>query len=272
MHSRLWFRLGKLGLILVLMYLFFSYTILITIIIRRELTILDATKVISVFSAQQNPSTLQGQVRNVFGDPVPFAVIVVEDRLVQADNLGSFSIANLTPGRQTLEIFAGDYEKYKREIQLEVGVNSPPIKYETGLWPQVFLVDLHIFYKEYDEIFGMVGFANGTTEALFIQRATLLNPQGEVITDILHDRDGFAYYANFSSKIEVVEDPQRALKWAGRVVQSGELAPLKGSFRPGPYTLEVHYAFAQGHELGQYHVMVITDHLDLDNDWNPHLP
>lgn len=272
MHSRLWLRLGKLGLVLLLVYLFFSYTLLITIIIRQELTILDASKVISALSSNQGPCILQGQVRNVFGDPIPFAVIVVADRLVQADNSGTFSVDNLTPGRHTLEIFAGDYGKYTRELQLEVGINNPPIKYETGLWPQVFLVDFHIFFKENDEILGIVGFANGTNEPLFIQRATLLNPQGEVVTDILHDRDGFAYYANFSSKIEVIEAPQKALKWAGRVVQSGEFPPLKGSFRPGPYTLEVHYAFTAGHELGQYRVVVITDHLDLDNDWNPHLP
>lgn len=272
MHSRFWLRLGRLGLVLLLSYLLFAYTCLITIIIRGELTILDASKVISVLSNQLEPCILQSQVRNVFGDPVPFAVIVVGNRLVQADNTGVFAMDNLAPGRHTIEIFAGDYGKYLREVQLEAGINSPPIKYETGLWPQVFLIDFHIFYKESDEILGIVGFANGTTEPLFIQRATLLNPQGEVITDILHDRNGFAYYANFSSKIEIVDEPQKALKWAGRVVQSGELAPLKGSFRPGPYSLEVHYAFSQGHELGQYRVLTITNHLDLDNDWNPHLP
>src|SRR5699024_7464450 len=148
--------------------------------------------------------TLQGQVRNVFGDPVPFAVIVIADRLGQADNTGAFSLQNLPVGRHAMEIFAGNYEKYSREIQLETGINSPPIKYDTGLWPQGILVDFHVFYKETDEILGIAGFANGTTEPIYIQRATLLSPKGEVITDILHDRDGFNYYADFSSKIEIV--------------------------------------------------------------------
>lgn len=273
MHSRFWLRLAKLGFILLLAYLLFAYTCLITIIIRTELGILDATKVITVFNQEEKgPCTLQGQVRNVFGDPVPFAVIVVAGRLGQADNTGVFTLQNLNPGRHTLEIFAGDYEKYAKEIQLETGLNSPPIKYETGLWPQAFLVDFHIFYKENDEILGIVGFANGTPDAIYIERATLLSPKGEVVTDILHDRDGFDYYANFSSKIEIVTKPQKALKWAGRTVQSGEFAPLQGNFRPGPYTLEVHYASAKGHEMGQYQVLVITDHLDLDRDWNPHIP
>lgn len=273
MLSRFWTRLGKFGLSLLGAYLLMAYIIIITIIVRQELAILDASKVVSVFNLdKKGGSTIQGQVRNVFGDPVPHGVIIVGERIVQADNTGTFSVPNLTPGRHILEIFAGDYAKYSREIQVEEGVNSPTIKYETGLWPQVFLVDFHIFYQASNGIFGMVGFANGTTESIYIERATLLDQDGEVVTDILHDNNGFSYYANLSSRLEVVEEPQKALKWAPRMVQGGEFSPVKGSFRPGPYSLEVHFAFRAGHDLGQYQVVTITDHLDLDNDWNPHLP
>lgn len=272
MLSRFWLRLGRLCLLILVLYLFLSYTILFTIIIRQEIAILDGTKVISVFSSNQGASTLQGQVRNVFGDPIPHAVIIIADRLVQADNTGTFSVHELNPGRHTLEIFAGDYEKYNREIQLEIGMNNPPIKYETGLWPSLFLVDFHIFYKETNQVFGLVGFANGSTEPIYIQRATLSDVKGNVITDILHDRNGFQYYAELSNKLEITEEPQRALKWAPRMWQSGEFSPLEGVFHPGPYSLEVHYGLAEEHKLGQYRVLVITDHLDLDNDWNPHLP
>lgn len=272
MFSRFWVRLGKFGLSILLIYLFLAYLSIVTIIIRKELAIVDANKVISVLNPSQGASTIEGQVRNVFGDPVPHGVIIVGERLVQADNTGAFRITNLSPGRLTLEIFAGDYAKYAREIQVEEGINHPTIKYETGLWPQVFLVDFHIFYKEHDEIFGMIGFANGTAQPIYIQRATIMNPGGEVVSDILHDHDGFAYYAELSNRLEVVEEPQKALKWAERMVQGGEFAPVQGNFPPGPYTLEVHYALQEGHDLGQYQVLTITDHLDLDNDWDPHIP
>ena len=272
MHSKLYLRLLKTGLILLLAYLVFAYAFTIIIIIRNELQILDATQVISAMSTVPGISSLEGQVRNVFGDPIPYAVILLGEQLVQADNTGCFQIGNLNPGRYTLEIFAGEYEKYKREIQIETGVNSPPIKYETGLWPQTFLVDFHIFYKEKDQILGIAGFANGSSKPIFIQRATLFDPRGEAVADLLHDHDGFAYYANLSSKLEVVEEPQKALKWAPRMWQSGEFPPLQGPFQPGPYTLEVHYAFEEGHNLGLYHTLQITDHLDLDANWNPHLP
>lgn len=271
MFSRLWLRLGKFGLALLIVYLILAYGIVITIIVREEVDILDASKVVSVINPLRE-STVAGQVRNVFGDPIPHAVLVIDGQIIQADNGGGFSINQLAPGRYTLEIFAGDYAKYTREIHVEEGMNYPTIKYESGLWPQVFMADFHVFFKDANAIFGMVGFANGTDEPIYIERASILDPQGNAIYDLLHDNDGFSYYTDLSNKLEVVEIPQRALKWAPHMVQSGEFPPIAGSFRPGPYSLEVHYAFQAGHDLGLYQVLTITDHLDLDNDWNPHLP
>ena len=54
MASRFWLRLGKLGLLCLLAYLLLAYTIVVTIILRAELSIVEATKVISVF---QTPSS-----------------------------------------------------------------------------------------------------------------------------------------------------------------------------------------------------------------------
>lgn len=272
MFSHFWRRLGKLALFAILSYLFLAYVLVFSIILRQEFTIFEATRVISVFNPQKGECTLKGQVRNVFGDVIPHAVVIVGNYITQADNMGVYSLTNLEEGRYKMEILAGDYEHYQKEVQLEPGTNTPTIKYDSGLWPQVFLVDFHIFFKEHNQIFGMLGFANGTEQELYIERATLLSPTGEVITDLLHDGDGFAYYLDLSNKLELVEEPQKALKWAPRMVQNGEFAPIEGYFRPGPYSLEVHYAFEEGHKLGQYQIFTITDHLDLANDWNPHLP
>ncbi len=272
MFSRFWIRLGKFGLSLLLTYLVMAYIIVITIIIREELAIVDANKVISVFTPTKGVSYLEGQVRNVFGDPVPYAVIIVGDHLAQADNIGSFQVKDLHPGRHTLEIFAGDYLRYSREIQIEEGLNNPTIKYDSGLWPRIFLVDFHIFYKENHEIFGLTGFANGTSEPIYIAKASLLNPKGDVIMDLLHDRQGFEYYTETSSKLELVESPEKVLKWAPLMVQSREFAPIKGYFPPGLYSLEVHYALQEQYDLGEYQVLTVTDHLDLDNNRDPHLP
>lgn len=271
MFSRFWMRLAKLGLVLLISYLIVAYALLITITIRRELKILDPPKAISVFQQEKTSTILEGNVCNVFGDPVPHAVIAVGDSLIQADNRGAFSLNNLQPGRYTLEIFAGDYEKYSKEIHIEEGTNRPSIKYDTGLWPQVFLVDFHIFYKDHDEVLGILGFANGTADPIYISKAVLLNPRKQVILDLLGDLGGFEYYSDLSSKIQLVHTPEKALKWAARLVQNGEFPPIQGDFRPGPYTLEVHYGNLKDHEKGRYSIFTITDHLDLNSNWNPHL-
>lgn len=273
MLSPRWARLGKCCLIVLVVYLLAAYLVLFIIIIRSELHILDANGAVFVFNRNDGPSLLEGRVCSVFGDPVPHAVIVIQGRLSQADNTGAFYVTGLESGRFGLEIYAGNYAKYSREIHLESGANSPPIKYETGLWPQEFLVDFHIFMKDSGEILGITGFANGTDEPVYIQRATLIGPKGEVITDLLHDGEGFDYYAGLSTRLSIIKEPQKALIWPGRMWQTAEFAPIAGTFPPGLYSLEVHYAFQKGHELGQYRVFTVTDHLDLDKDWkHPHAP
>ena len=272
MRSNLWCHLLKTGIIVLLIYLVVVYTILITTIIRNELSIVDGTQVVSVLTSPPNSGVLHTQIRNVFGDPVPYGVVLINNHLVQGDNTGFFKVPSLKPGRYILQILAGGYEPYSREIQIEDGMNSPPIKYETGLWPDSFLVDFHIFFTENGQVLGIVGYANGSEEPIYIERSTLLDPRGEVITDLLHDNDGFNYYAGLSSKIEIVEEPQKALKWAPRTWLSGEFPPIQGSFLPGLYTLEVHYAGLENHKLGKYQVLQIQDHLDFENNWNPHLP
>ena len=51
---------------------------------------------------------------------------------------------------------------------LEPGLNSPILKYDTGLWPEYFLVDFHIYYSEDQRLLGIRGFANGSPEPIYI--------------------------------------------------------------------------------------------------------
>ncbi|NLJ80097.1 MAG: carboxypeptidase regulatory-like domain-containing protein, partial [Firmicutes bacterium] len=267
MYSNPWLRFLKTSLIFVLAYLLLASAFTIIIIIRSELRILDAQQVLSLTGQSPQQGVLRGQVRNIFGDPVPHAVVLLENRFVQGDNTGRFEISNLNPGRYTLEILAGGYEKYRREVQVETGINNPPFKYETGLWPQTFLVDFHLFYQEDARLLGIMGFANGSSQPLFIQSALLFNPLGEMILDLLADNGGFSYYAGLSNKLEIAEEPQRALKWAPRMWQSGEFPPIEGFYQPGIYTLKVYYGFEEEHQSGQYRVFTISDHLDLEKSW-----
>lgn len=60
MFSRFWIRLGKFGLFTLIAYLLMAWIVIVTIIIREELAIVDATKVISVFNPAQGSSTIEG--------------------------------------------------------------------------------------------------------------------------------------------------------------------------------------------------------------------
>ncbi len=270
MRERQWVRIIKRIAVVVIGYGLLVFALLITTIIRSELQIWGGSMALPAYAELESRAHLRTYVRNIFGDPLPYAVVQVGGRVVQADNTGFVEITNLRPGRYQMDVLAGGYQPFTLEVQLEEGNNSPVIKYDTGLWPEEFLVDFHIYYSSDQRLLGLTGFANGSNEPLYIVRASLLSPQGEVITDLLHENDGFAYYADFSSKIEVVNEPQKALKWPPKTWQPAEFPTIPGFFRAGLYTLEVHYGTLAEHEKGEYRIFQITDHLDYELTGNPH--
>jgi hypothetical protein len=244
-------------------------SLLITTIIRNELQIWGGREV-PALAGPEGSAHLHMYVRNVFGDPLPYAVIYVAGRVAQADSTGFVELAGLKPGRYEMAVFAGGYQPLTLEVHLEPGRNSPVIKYDTGLWPEDFLVDFHLYHSSDQRLMGMLGFANGSAEPIYIHRAALLSPQGGLITDFLHDGDGFAYFAGLSTKITVVEEPQRALVWPPRTWQPGEFPPIPGSFQAGTYTLEIHYGSEGEHQAGEYRTLRINNHLYYDLTGNPH--
>lgn len=270
MGKHFWIRIARATAMVVIAYGVIVFSILYITIIRNELRVFGGEKSVPVLSNPLGQAHIRSYVRNVFGDPLPYAVVHINGRVAQADNTGLVELNNLKPGRYEMDIFAGNYQPRTIEVHLEGGHNSPVIKYDTGLWPEYFLVDFHIYYSGDQRLLGLTGFANGSDEPIFIHRAELISPQGEVITDFLHDHDGFAYYADFSSKIEVVGEPQLALKWPPRTWQPAEFPPIPGLFRSGMYTLKVHYGDATEHQSGRYRIFEITDHLDYELTGNPH--
>ena len=270
MGKRSWERIVYTVMLVVVVYGTAVAALLAITIIRSELQIWGGREAVAALSRPANPAHLQTYVRNVFGDPLPYAVVHVAGRVGQADNSGLIELFDLHPGRYNMTVFAGGYHPLTLDVTLEPGYNSPILKYDTGLWPEYFLVDFHIYYSEDQRLMGICGFANGSSESVYIRHARLLSPQGEVITDFLHDHDGFSYYADLSTKIKVVEEPQKALLWPPQTWQPGEFPPIPGIFHFGLYTLEVHFGSEEEHQLGQYQIVQITDHLDYELTGNPH--
>lgn len=267
-----WRRLLRVGVYTLLTYLAIGYIVFGATIIRWEISLLPSQPVTTpVAKESNNYGILNTRIRNVFGDPVPYAVIHINNQLVQADNEGRVNLAGILPGRYRMEIFAGGYHPYEWEIQIEPGTNSPVIKYESGLWPSDFAVDFHVFFFEDSTVFGTVGFANGTDEPLYIHRAVIYNPAGEEELELLQENDGMDYYNNLASKLAIINEPQPALKLPANSWITGELPPLDGPMEFGEYVLEVQYAPLKEHRQNNYRIHRVTDELEEDGNWDPHL-
>lgn len=244
--------------------------LLIITIIRNEIQIWGG-RAATVSAQPAEPAHITTHICSVFGDPLPYAVVYVGGRVAQADSTGLVELAGLSPGRMEMTVFAGGFQPLTLEVQLEPGANSPVIKYDTGLWPESFMADFHIYYSsEQRALLGILGFANGTAEPIYVHRAVLHTPQGQAIADLLDTGGGFEYFAGLSSKIRMVEEPRKALLWPARTWQPGEFAPIPGVFAEGAYTLEVHWGSEAEHNSGQYQVLRVTSYLDFKLSGNPH--
>lgn len=267
-----WQRVLKIALYSFIAYVAIGYLVFILVLLHHEISLLPDSQPVTVSVSSDINATLSARVHNIFGDPVPYAVIVIDNQITQADSTGFFTIENLEPKRYALEIFAGEYQPYNWDILIDKGTNNPTIKYDTGLWPQFFLPDFHVFHNNSNQLFGLVGFANGAKEHLYIHRATIYDSEEKMILDLFTNPDILEYYQMLSNKVEITSTPQTALKLPPKTWISGEIPPIDSQLTEKFYYLEIHYGTEKDHLKGTYQVRQIIDSLDADSNLNPHLP
>ncbi len=268
-----WKRLFKMVVCCLISYVVLGYVIFAFVILHYEVNLLSDNKpALAITDNNGAGGILSTRIHNIFGDPIPHAVVFIDGRVVQADATGFFIVENLKPQRYFLEIFSGEYQPYKWEVLIDEGTNNPPIKYDTGLWPQFFLPDFHVFHNHTNELFGLVGFANGSDQPLYIHRATIYDPDGNIILDLFEHPELVEYYQVLSTKVELVTTPQQALRLPSKTWINGEIPPINTSTASGIYQLEVHYGTTADHQNGIYKVRRVEDVLRANPNWNPHLP
>jgi len=258
---------------LICVYTAIAYIVLFTIILRHDIQLFEPKHPsLTSLAQKQQLGSLSARVHNVFGDPIPYAVVFIDGRVVQADATGFFTVENLVPQQYKLEIFAGEYQPYEWHVLIEPGTNNPTIKYDTGLWPQFFLPDFHVFHNNTYKMFGLIGFANGSNQPIYIHRASIYNPQGDLSLDLFASWENIEYFLTLSTKIEYIDTPRPALLLPAKTWVVGEIPPVQIDVLDGNYYLEIHYGTAADHERGTYQVLRIEDYLDTEPNWNPHLP
>ncbi len=269
-----WLPFFRIGLYTLLSYVVIAYFIFFVTLVRWEVSLLPSSiSVVTPVSKDSGSySIVSSRIHNVFGDPIPYAVVHISGRIVQADSTGHFTLEGIVPNRYSMEIFAGGYRRYKWDIHVEEGTNTPIIKYDTGLWPAFFLPDFHVFHYTNDALYGIIGFANGSDQPLYIHRITIYDPREDIVIDFLNHSVGLEYFQNLSGKVEIVKGPQKALRLAPQSWFTGDLPPVTTPLLKGIYHMEIHFGTQREHDTSTYQVMRIKDQLDVDSNWNPHLP
>ncbi|NLM94802.1 MAG: carboxypeptidase regulatory-like domain-containing protein [Firmicutes bacterium] len=228
-----------------------------------------------VIAEIQGLGSVVGTVEDVFGDPVPGARVRLADKEAWADEQGRFTI-NVPLGRQTLMITAPGYQPLELNLHVDRGENKPRISQETGLWPVGFKIDYHLFYQgkgqgEIKDVFGLVGFANGTNEEYFIHSIKVLDPFGDVVIDLLAELDDYRDFAGTYTDSNFALDPQMAAIIYPRTVILRELPSFTADVSSRSYTLQVLYGTEEEHSSGKYWLWEKTIAPVLDEDCDPHV-
>ncbi|MGE5576570.1 MAG: carboxypeptidase regulatory-like domain-containing protein [Syntrophothermus sp.] len=215
-------------------------------------------------------------VCNIFGDPVAGAQVRIGQVQAMTDTRGYFLLEEVPLGPQELVVKAAGYQPLIRKIPVDNGRNIVDMKYDTGLWPNDFRVDFHVFANVDRtgslKLFGEVGVANGGSDAYYLLDASVSGPNDEQVQDLLETEDDYRDFAGSYGDDNFVARPRMAVVFAPQTHDKVDLKPHPGPVLGGEYKLTVVYASGEDWARGQSQTMVLTAHAFLDSDWNPHSP
>lgn len=210
--------------------------------------ILLVTGFLLAFSkAIPNTAIVEGRIANVFNDVVPGAKITLGKLTTEADEMGNFSFEDLKPGLYRFKVEANGYEDYIFDFLAEIGRNHVEISEDLGLKPNNFAVDFHVFYAltNYadNQLFAYIGLYNGTKNRLVVERITLIDPNGNIKTELI------------TSEL---------------ILEKNTLKKLELSGLPSPIPQGLYQLFVSYKEKDE----IITNHFfdtaQYDDDWDPH--
>ncbi|MGI6034869.1 MAG: carboxypeptidase-like regulatory domain-containing protein [Limnochordia bacterium] len=261
--------MGKPGWILVLLLWGIGIIVLATGVGIESLQI--------AIAEMQGLGSIVGTVRDVFGDPVPGAQVRLADKVISTDGKGKFTINFVPVGPRTLMITAPGYRSLELNLQVDRGENRPRIRQETGLWPVGLKIDFHLFYQEQGQgdirdVFGLIGFANGSDEEYFIHSIKVLDSFHSVVIDLLSELDDYREFAGTYTDSNFTIKPQMAAIIYPRTVINRELPHFMARASSGAYTLQVFYGTGKEHSRGEYYLWEEARVPVLEEDCDPHVP
>lgn len=218
---------------------------------------------------------VSGTVHDVFGDPVPLAEVWFDDRLGRADESGAYHIAELPVGSYDVRVEARGYQLRTFRYTVYEGESSPRIKYESGLWPEVFAIDFHVFHppNRSERLYGVIGLANPNTSPIFLTSMYVLDRDDHIVQDFLGDIDRVQSFVLTYGSTRLSLEPTPAILVPGRgTVTHIEMKPFTSTESDAPFTLVVTYAERDEYrtQKGRRAEKVVSP--QVEEDYNPHSP
>lgn len=218
------------------------------------------------------------ELRNIFGDHVPSAEIVVNGRYKQiTDEFGVAGMSGLPIGDVEVKIAAPGYRPIQRMVYLGPGENQVQFRNEGGLVPDRFAVDYHVFWNTASGGLarGIVEITiyNGTTSPMYVTECDIYFPGGSPVLKLLGSEEAFADFTEPYSTVDIVSQPEMALRiLPGQIVYADPVV-LPGLPRDGDlYSLRLVATNNLSAPRDKWEVVSLVDVMDYDGDWDPHVP
>lgn len=275
-------RLGRLLVCIAMAYVGFA-GVAAGILVQRGASMTAAVSTPSN-SAAEPPETarpevraiLTGKVRNVFGDPVPGAELRISAKALTTGPDGAYRLEEAPLGPHEIVVEAPGYATLKVWVDIQPGLNEADLKYDSGLKPERFATDFHVFVNKPisgpERLYATIAFANPEDQDYLVEDMVVYDPMGQPVYDLTGDFEELTRLATALGELPVVSQPQPGMVIPAGGVYSNDLPPAPHPIPNGRYVLMVKYRPAFRSGKVRVHVLSVVDVADVDEDWNPHLP
>lgn len=216
------------------------------------------------------------RVHNVFGDPVPGAIVELNGQRLVAGEGGLVGFVDVPARLHTLRIEAEGYRPLQMNLRVNEGLNEPIIKYDSGLFPADFAVDFHVFHakdpQEQQDVFIQMGWSNGTQDPILIRWFEIVDQHGNHLAPILDSPEGYHRLALMHTALRLVTLPY-ALELRPQQNVTVDLPIVQAvPEQLGAVKLRLFYGTAEQHAANRYDELELVTYPALEPDFNPHRP
>lgn len=234
-------------------------------------------QVVSVPVAQQTTGVVL-ELRNIFGDHVEGAEVLIGDRYkMVTDEFGVASMSGLPIGSVEVTVSAEGYRTVKQVIHLGPGKNEVVFRNDSGLVPDGFAVDFHVFWSTASgglaRGIAEIAIYNGSSRPVYVTECDILHAEQASTLRLLGSEEAFSNFAASPSSVVIVSQPEMAVSIDAEQIVYANPVVLPWTPRDGDVlSLRVVSTNDLAIAPDKRNVRILSDEMDYDADWDPHVP